>query len=172
MLGLRQILRRSLKVANESWINSFLSNQHQLRQDSYKFLINNDIIRSYTLKTNTDTVESNAQDDKDTKHSIGKLEARLMIKFTCKKCKTRNSKTMSKLAYEKGVVIIRCDGCKNNHLIADNLSWFGNESQKRNIEKLMAMNGEKVRRINGFNNELFQVVTNEEMISAKKTSQD
>lgn len=171
MLGLRQILRRSLKVANELYMNP-LSYQHQLRQHSYRFLINKDIIRSYTLKANTDTVESNAQDDKDTKHSIGKLEARLMIQFTCKKCSTRNSKTMSKLAYEKGVVIIRCDGCKNNHLIADNLSWFGDDARKRNIEKLMKMNGEKVRRLNGYDKELFEIVTNEELANAKKTPQN
>ena len=30
----------------------------------------------------------------------------------------------SKHSYEKGVVIIQCDGCKGNHLIADNFGWF------------------------------------------------
>ena len=40
----------------------------------------------------------------------------------------------SKLSYEKGIVIIRCRKCKNLHLIADNLEWFG---KKTNIETIM-----------------------------------
>ena len=32
-------------------------------------------------------------------------------------CNTRNVKVISKLSYTKGVVIVKCDGCKNNHLI-------------------------------------------------------
>ena len=32
-------------------------------------------------------------------------------------------------------MLIRCEGCENNHLIADNLGWF--EDQPVNIEQLM-----------------------------------
>ncbi|KAJ3204096.1 hypothetical protein HDU82_006078 [Entophlyctis luteolus] len=31
---------------------------------------------------------------------------------------------MSKQAYETGVVIIACEGCRANHLIADHLGWY------------------------------------------------
>lgn len=64
------------------------------------------------------------------------------IAFTCKKCGTRNSKTMSKVAYERGIVIIRCDGCKNNHLIADNLGWI-KPGEPFRIDSLVRQNKDK-----------------------------
>jgi protein import protein ZIM17 len=45
--------------------------------------------------------------------------------------------------------LIRCEGCDNLHLIADNLGWFKDE--KTNIEKIMQDEGKK----------MFKYVTNE-----------
>jgi protein import protein ZIM17 len=46
------------------------------------------------------------------------------LMFTCTVCNTRAIRSFTKNAYKNGVVLIRCDGCKKIHLIADNLGWF------------------------------------------------
>lgn len=66
----------------------------------------------------------------------------LMIAFTCKKCDHRSSHVFSKQAYTKGSVLIQCPGCKNRHLIADNLNMF--RDNKVNLEDLLAAQGESV----------------------------
>lgn len=98
---------------------------------------------------NTITFRENrfVHEDANGRKELGKLEEKMKLIFTCKRCNTRNSKIISKLAYNKGVIIVRCDGCKNNHLIADNLGWFGEITSRTNIEKLMALKGETVKKV-------------------------
>ena len=62
--------------------------------------------------------------------------------FTCTKCDTRSAKRIGKRAYHHGVVLVECPGCKNRHLVADKLKWFGEEVS--NVETILREKGEIV----------------------------
>lgn len=54
-------------------------------------------------------------------HDKGEL---YVLMFTCNKCETKSIRSFTKVAYHEGVVLIKCEGCQNVHLIADHLGWF------------------------------------------------
>jgi hypothetical protein len=62
--------------------------------------------------------------------------------YTCMKCETRSAKRIAKRAYHEGVVIVKCGGCGNLHLVADNLRWFGDSAE--NVESILKTRGEEI----------------------------
>lgn len=90
---------------------------------------------------------------------LGQLEKKFNLYYTCKKCNRRNSNLISKQAYEHGVVIVRCSGCNNNHLIADNLKWFKDTST--NIEDILREKGEQVKRVSVDGSEILELIEKE-----------
>merc|ERR1712098_604074 len=61
---------------------------------------------------------------KTAQFKLANITPKLAISYKCKVCGTQNVQSFSRKSYEKGIVIVQCEGCKNNHLIADNLGWF------------------------------------------------
>ena len=61
----------------------------------------------------------------------------------CNRLGARTGISFSKLAYERGVVIARCSNCDVQHLISDQLGWFG---EKGNIEDILREKGQDIRR--------------------------
>ncbi|KYN11031.1 PREDICTED: DNL-type zinc finger protein-like [Trachymyrmex cornetzi] len=111
-------------------------------------------------------------EDSGTRIELGKLKGKLKLMFTCKKCQTRTSKLISKLAYNKGVVIVRCEGCKNNHLIADNLGWFSEISTRTNIERIMELKGETVRKVMNDEDGYYEAVLKEKFKSQNEDTDE
>ena len=67
---------------------------------------------------------------------------KLAIIYTCKVCDTRSAKKFTEQAYQNGLVMVRCPGCQNLHLIADNLGVF--EDTSWNIETYLEKMGDRV----------------------------
>ncbi|XP_012536821.1 uncharacterized protein C24H6.02c-like [Monomorium pharaonis] len=160
MLSIRQALRLSARVAcNQRVVACYqISTLHEPSPSGIGAL------RTAQVRL--------AHENGSERRELAKLEGKMRLMFTCKKCGTRTSKLISKLAYNKGVVIVRCDGCKNNHLIADNLGWFSEINNRINIEKLMELKGETVRKIMNDVDGYYEAISKEEFkLPSKDTSE-
>ena len=85
-----------------------------------------------------------------------------LIMYTWKVCEHRQARTFSKGSYHEGVVLIRCEGCDNLHLIADNLGWF--DDNNTNIETIMKEKGDRISKM--ITDETMEFLDNE--VSEKK----
>lgn len=141
----------SLKMIRSSLIrlNSLVNNLSVSKLSRNVMLRSLPKIAVQTVSANTtirchSCLPSAINENKPENPNSGKMQ----IIFTCTVCDTRNKRMFSKISYEKGIVIVECDGCGSNHLIADNLGWFPDTGCK-NIEEILDAKGEKVKRING-----------------------
>ena len=91
------------------------------------------------------TIKKDEEGKESLSIDIGKMEGNYAIVYTWTVWETRQARSFSKKSYHEGVVLIRCEGCDNLHLIADNLGWFRDKSV--NIEDLMREKGDKLRKI-------------------------
>ncbi|KAI9668423.1 MAG: hypothetical protein M1831_001177 [Alyxoria varia] len=62
---------------------------------------------------------------------------------TCKVCKKRSAKTISKQGYHRGTVLLQCDGCGNKHLITDHLKIFSEQGQS--FEQILKNKGQVLK---------------------------
>ena len=72
---------------------------------------------------------------------------KLAIIYTCKVCETRSAKKFTEHAYQNGLVMVRCPGCENLHLIADRLGVFDDSKGGWDIEKYLNKMGERVQTV-------------------------
>ncbi|KAF4517805.1 hypothetical protein B566_EDAN003010 [Ephemera danica] len=133
-----RILSSSLRKAPTTFMTrNPVRSLHHMTNTPFRPMINQKFLQR--LSHQDSTVDGGAVE-------IGKVETKMNLMYKCKVCDTHNSHIISKLAYEKGVVIVTCEGCKNKHLIADNLNWF-QDIKEKNIEEMLAKKGEIVFKV-------------------------
>jgi len=64
--------------------------------------------------------------------------------YTCRVCESRSARRVSRAAYERGSVLLRCPGCKGLHVLSDHLGYFDDAAV--DAAKLLEARGEVVRR--------------------------
>ncbi|CAH1102502.1 unnamed protein product [Psylliodes chrysocephalus] len=136
----KQIASCILRVINRSTLNQIHNSAR------HRTLKNISLARHWSSQIQPN-LPSQSNDEQPQSIPLGKIDGKLFLHYKCKVCDTKNSHSISKLAYNKGVVIVTCTGCSNNHLIADNLNWFTDLNGKRNIEEILAEKGEIVQKI-------------------------
>lgn len=94
----------------------------------------------------------------------------LAIIYTCKVCDTRSAKQFTEHSYRHGVVLVRCPGCQNLHLIADRLGWFEDsedDGKGWDVEKALAKAGENVKAVS--HGDVLEL-TLDDIVGTKKSS--
>jgi len=97
------------------------------------------------------SLEGNEEGDQDSRNASVQipLPDRFGMVYTCGKCNTRNAITVTRVAWNSGVVVATCRGCGGKHLLADNEARMdlGNDTGFRNVVELMESRGESVTKL-------------------------
>lgn len=123
---LRQIFRRSI-ASSRLIVPSYIPRHHTIIRPSFRY-------NSSSSDAPKSTPIGQIKVDKPSYH----------LQFTCKKCDTRSTHTISKQGYHHGTVLAQCPSCKNRHLIADHLKIFSDKSVT--LEDILKNKGESVTR--------------------------
>lgn len=99
-------------------------------------------MKSKIISSNFNSNELNKDYDKVDINSIqGTLDygndGLYVFSCLCNVCNNKITKKFSKKAYNEGIVIIRCDNCKNHHLVSDKLGWFGDNRENFDVFKFL-----------------------------------
>lgn len=91
----------------------------------------------------------------------------MAIVFTCDVCETRSAKQFTERSYLHGVVIVRCPGCQNLHLIADRLGYFDDgDGSDWDLQNIAEMRGESIRTIT--DGDVFEALDLEDLVGRDK----
>ena len=124
-------LQRSLSSTKNIQIFHFLTT-NRTQPFANSFLIPR---RAYSNHSDKDALKNLMERYKDSAIK----DPKFFLAFNCKICTERNHNLVSKISLQKGTVLIRCNGCKNLHLICDHLNWFG--EGKQGLEQVLAAKG-------------------------------
>ncbi|OII75553.1 uncharacterized protein cubi_02074 [Cryptosporidium ubiquitum] len=139
-----------LRTKNGPWINSFFGNNWMMLSSCKRFIsVANSKFTENKVGINSKPISSN-YDNKKLKKSHDKVDINsiqgtldygddglYVFSCLCNICNSKITKKFSKKAYNEGIVIIRCDNCKNHHLVSDKLGWFGDERETFDVFKLL-----------------------------------
>ena len=70
--------------------------------------------------------------------------ALMVVVYTCRVCESRSARRVSRAAYERGSVLLRCPGCRGLHVLSDHLGYFDDGAV--DAAALLERRGEVVRR--------------------------
>ena len=84
------------------------------RDENNSFANNNDAYKSSDLARPDDSKNMNKNRIIINNEHASIVSNKFKIQYTCKKCNTRNSHSVTRMAYRKGIVIAMCKGCHSN----------------------------------------------------------